>query len=442
VALPASPAHAATVSVPCSVPVLVEAINTANSAPGPDTLSLAPGCTYQLVSPDTANPANGLPAITSNITINGNGATIKRDSASAFRIVFVAGTGTLMLNKTTVSGGEATDCPGAPTTPPFPPAGLVCGAGILNHGTVTVNHSRVIDNTATSDVAAGGAGVATLGTATLNNTEVSGNTASYTGDQPGGLVSGGGITSVGVLTVNGSRVFNNTVALEKPTRSLAEAAGISSFGQATIKNTVIDGNRATAPGGTARGALVNPAGTTTVTDTIISNNTTAAEGGISVTGGGGSTNGTISLTRTLIIGNHATADGGTTVLGGGFNVGPDGAITLSGSTILGNTATGGNAGGGGLANALGGTLTIVQTHISNNTVSGPLGGTALGGGLFHAASGSTSLDRSAVTGNKAGNGGGIFKVPGSGMVKLINTVVKGNTPNNCAPLSSVPGCSG
>jgi hypothetical protein len=432
--LPASPAYAATIPIGCSVPDLIAAIRTANNTPGADTLRLTAGCTYELVAPDNDNPANGLPAITSDITIDGNGATIKRaGSAPAFRVLFVAGMGILTLNRTTISGGEARDCPGVPLPP-----GSVCGGGIENLGPMRVNHSRVTGNTATSNVLAAGGGIASIGPATLNDTLVRGNTAAYAGTTMSGVATGGGIANNGPLTVDGSRVLDNRVAATPGTNSLAEAAGISSFAQATIKNTVVDGNMATARGGTARGALVNNSPITmTVTDTTISDNTTNAPEGL-VTGGAASTNRTISLTRTFIFGNHAIADGGT-ARGGGVSVGPAGVITVKASRVRGNTvsASGGSAGGGGLANALGGTLTVEQTWISGNTASAR-GGTAQGGGLFNAL-GSTALNGSSVIGNKAGDGGGIFKE--SGTVTLNNTLVKGNRPNNCAPPGSVPGCT-
>ncbi|MEU8438785.1 hypothetical protein AB0F18_39080 [Streptomyces sp. NPDC029216] len=78
IALPGPVAHAVTVAVRCSVPDLVEAINAANSSPGADTIRLAHKCTYELTAADPGNTANGLPAITSDITIDGNGATITR----------------------------------------------------------------------------------------------------------------------------------------------------------------------------------------------------------------------------------------------------------------------------------------------------------------------------------------------------------------------------
>jgi hypothetical protein len=79
VAVPVPASHAATAQVRCSVPDLVAAINAANSSPGPDTLRLARKCTYKLTSPDPVNPGNGLPVITSEISIDGRGATIRRD---------------------------------------------------------------------------------------------------------------------------------------------------------------------------------------------------------------------------------------------------------------------------------------------------------------------------------------------------------------------------
>ncbi|MFC7242121.1 hypothetical protein ACFQO7_06460 [Catellatospora aurea] len=426
-------------SVPCSAQALIEAIRKANSSPGADTLHLARRCTYKLTAPDEGNAPNGLPIITSDITIEGRDATITRDSsAPAFRILFVDSTGTLTLNKTTISGGRATtlDCP------LFPGEGT-CGGGILNNGRMTVNHSRVINNTSTSDIFAQGGGIDNSGTGTVYDTEVSGNTAEYTGTGTPFAVTGGGIVNDGPLTVDHSRVHHNTVRATADTGSLAEAPGLAAFANTLIKNTVISHNQASAPGGTARGALVNnapPPAVMTVIDTVIRNNTASAPGGLA-TGGGTTTNRTMTLTRTRIIDNHATAPDGGTVHGGGLTLGPAGQVTLISSTVYGNTASapGGTALGGGTANPSGGTLTIEQSHISKNTATAPRGGTAQGGGVFTDV-GSTTLKRSTVIGNNAGDGGGIFEA--SGTVTLDNTTVKRNTPNNCAPPNSVPGCIG
>src|SRR5690349_15002434 len=57
---------------------LVAAINAANSAGG-GTLTLAHRCDYQLTSAD--NGENGLPVVTTAITVNGNQATIDGTSS-------------------------------------------------------------------------------------------------------------------------------------------------------------------------------------------------------------------------------------------------------------------------------------------------------------------------------------------------------------------------
>ena len=86
---------------------------------GDDTINLAAGATYTLATVDNETDGpNGLPSITSQITINGNGATIQRDPSYAcpedgddndFRIFHVESTGNLTLNELTVSSGCACD---------------------------------------------------------------------------------------------------------------------------------------------------------------------------------------------------------------------------------------------------------------------------------------------------------------------------------------------
>ncbi|WP_327280851.1 MULTISPECIES: hypothetical protein [unclassified Streptomyces] len=444
ITLPHPAAHAVTPSVPCSVPDLVEAINAANSTPGADTIRLAHKCTYKLVAPDPAHPANGLPVITSEITIDGNGATITRAaSAPDFRILLVDKTGNLTLNKATISGGRATDCP-------LFPGEAVCGGGINNQGTLTVNHSRIVHNsadTARDGFFVEGGGIDSDGPATVNDTEISHNTAVFSGTTQTSA-DGGGIANDGPLTLNHTRVTDNTVGVPENTDSFAFGAGVAPFAEAEIEHSTISRNHASAPGGTALGAVTTgnpvPGETTTleVTDSVIAENTTSAPGGLAV-GGGLATGFPVSLTRTRVIDNTATAPGGT-ARGGGIHISRTGGLTLTGSTVRGNTAraSGGTARGGGISNAAGGTLTADQSHFTRNTAEAPDGGTAQGGGIFHAVGTTTLKNKSSVTGNTAtdGDGGGIFKE--SGTLTLDDTVVRRNRPNNCAPAGSVPGCTG
>ena len=126
----ALPSSAVTIPVPCSASTLVAAIEAANADPSLDTIALAPDCVYSFSAPYTSASTNydnwygpsALPAIGSPITIEGNGATIERSSASVpFRLLFVGadpadadtfqyatpGAGILTLRDLTLKGGLA-----------------------------------------------------------------------------------------------------------------------------------------------------------------------------------------------------------------------------------------------------------------------------------------------------------------------------------------------
>ena len=105
---PVPAAHAASIPVTtCNASDLINAINTANSNGESDTITLTAGCTYTLTAPNNYwYGPTGLPPITSIITINGNGATILRNTSSSnFRLFYVGGinvlTGTLTLQVVT-----------------------------------------------------------------------------------------------------------------------------------------------------------------------------------------------------------------------------------------------------------------------------------------------------------------------------------------------------
>ncbi|MDQ2996607.1 MAG: hypothetical protein M3R61_06070, partial [Chloroflexota bacterium] len=80
--VPAQIARAADIAVSCGDSAgLINAIQSANAAAGADTITLPAGCIYPLTGVNNSvDGANGLPDITTDITIEGNGATITRDS--------------------------------------------------------------------------------------------------------------------------------------------------------------------------------------------------------------------------------------------------------------------------------------------------------------------------------------------------------------------------
>ena len=151
-ALWAAPADAAPLTAACSgttgdTASLVSAINDANAAAGADSVLLGAGCLYRLTGVDNNwYGPNGLPPIASDITIEGNGATIARDAtAPKFRLFFVganpmgarahrttsAGPGVLTLRNVTLEGGLAK---GGDSNQGGGGGGM--GGAIFNQGTV------------------------------------------------------------------------------------------------------------------------------------------------------------------------------------------------------------------------------------------------------------------------------------------------------------------
>src|SRR6266704_2512036 len=327
--LTATPAAQAStrVNVPCSGPAggpagLIAAISAAN-ATGGATINLAAGCTYQLTAANNTSLAlgsNGLPVITSPITLNGSGTTIAGNDTT-FRVLEVSGTGNLTLQGLTITGGTT--------------GGM--GGGILNlEGTLTLNHSQVSGNAAQGGPMSNGGGIASgtlgtgpLGTTTLNASQVNGNTTS---GSAGGILNRGG-----TFTLNASQVTGNTAATggggiasgtggmgnnTTPTDSsgdqgggggianlnITPLTGTPDSGVLTVSLSQIRGNSASGPGGGILEDGVNPddtlgqpGGPLTLQQTRVTGNSAAQGGGIFA-----STGSPVTLNRSLIFGNVPT----------------------------------------------------------------------------------------------------------------------------------------
>ncbi|HUC35853.1 MAG TPA: DUF4214 domain-containing protein [Acidimicrobiales bacterium] len=398
-------------TVPCSgtgggAAGLVAAITAANSGGG-GTITLASGCTYSLTASNNgsngsgpgsmATGENGLPVVTSTITITGSSTTIAANS-STFRVFEVDGpNGNLTLQGLTVTGGSS----------PF-------GGGLLNvEGAVTVDQTEFTGNTAQM----GGGGIASgvvnpndlgpIGTLTLNNSKVDGNTATSSG--------GGGILNhAGTATLNNSEVDNNN--------SAGGGGGIAS--------------------GTGNGGAAGSS-TLVLNGTNVNGNT---ETGGPMAGAGGIANGGMAtITGSTINGNNAPGSYG----GGILN---HGQMTISSTTVNGNTAATdsmGNLGyGGGIANLnfspftmapSSGVLTISQSQIEDNSATG-LGGGILDGGLNSSGvpavpAGALSISSSSVIANLSGSQGGLYANVGSVVSITGNSTVGNNTTSDCTPSS-------
>jgi len=133
-------------------------------------------------------------------------------------------------------------------------------------------------------------------------------------------------------------------------------------------------------------------------------------------GGSGINNaGTLTLDGVAVSGNSCGSTNGGPCSGAGIRNASNATLTVSNSTISGNSALGtsfyGPGLGGGIANS--GTLTL-----TNSTVSGNIASFGYGGGIW--SSGTLTLESSTIS----GNGSGIYKYGGT--LYARNTIIAGN----------------
>lgn len=214
--LGAMPAAAqTTVTVACGDEAgIVSAINTANTGPNAVIIELEAMCTYVYDSPASVTPPAALPVIRGTVTINGNGATIERDSSvlSDFGLISVGAGGNLTITNLQMKHGRLSNDYGGAIYVNGAGATLMMVNGLLvsnsaprggglavDNGTATVIGSWFDGNSATSF--GGAIHIWQNGTLNLYNTYVMGNSAA---------VNAGGIASLGTLSVVNSTIVKNT----------------------------------------------------------------------------------------------------------------------------------------------------------------------------------------------------------------------------------------
>jgi hypothetical protein len=350
--------------------------------------------------------------------------------------------GPMTLTNTTVSDNQA----GGPVASDVGPGGIFSFQGGLTLKNSTVTDNRAIASAPNGRFADTGGVTVVFGTLTVDGSVISDNNASIStampNDIPGGIAAHAGGIEVGgndscagpdsgcaVATIRNSSIGGNGVSA---TNSVGDAVdfcgGICDDGQLTLSDSLVSNNHvsATVPAGStacacADSAGIGAGGIETIKDTHITGNTvtaTAPSGTASASSGGGSAGNGLSITisDSLIGGNHITATtttGTATVNGAGFTNGA--VLEVRGSTFSDNTGTAsgptGTAQGGGISNLLfpgvpPGQLTLIDSAIIDNTLSGTTGITVQGGGLF-------------------------TTVP----VTLKDSNISGNTPDNCFGVS-------
>ncbi len=284
--------------VPCDVGALIAAIDTANASPDPDVIELDTGCDYVLPGPaDYADGSNGLPSITSPVTLTGDGATILRedDDPDLFRILHVGAGGELVLSGVTLQGGHAhaieADSP------------ALHGGCLYNAGAATL-----VDVTMQGCFAPMHGGAAYH---TGSGLEVEG--SSFLDDEAAGQ--GGALHLGGPTTVSGSTFVGNSAVW-------GGGVWFLGAGSLSIESSVFEDNTASGNGGAAR-----LAGPSTITGTSFFGNQSVTGGAVSMYGY------QIDVADSTFSGNHATSTGG-----GVFGASP----AIRHSIVASNTADAGN----------------------------------------------------------------------------------------------------
>jgi len=218
------------------VPNLIADIILANANGTANTINLtAPDGFYDLNAADNSNGTaggNGLPVITSPflLTINGNGATIERNSGFHFRLFDVDTRAQLSLNNVTLAFGLVNGFEAE-------------GGAISNGGTLTLSHDVIRDNEA---LGASGSGT----------------------DGEGGGADGGGIYNAAgasltmtACTLSGNMAQGGNGAVDTATKipfgepgGFAAGGGIENDGSMIISACLLDGNVATGGNGGGNGA--------------------------------------------------------------------------------------------------------------------------------------------------------------------------------------------
>jgi hypothetical protein len=333
------------------VACLIAAITQANAnGQQHNTIRLAAG-TYTLTAVDNnTGGSNGLPSITSALTIRGAGADLtiieRATQAPRFRCFHVAASGTLTLRGLTLQGGDSE-------------ASTSSGGAILNEGgRLTLIRTTLTDN---RTGVRGGAIANVQGKASLVQTTIRDGRA----HEGGGLFNDGGtviLTQSFILNNgaggsggglwNGQDMASNTGTMYITHTTIADngvngwGGGLTNHGTVIITNSTFADNVSPTFGGAGMWNF----GTMTLTNSTVANNNARGDHG-----GGIRNSGTLRLQNVTVAGNQAMIGGGIRSDGGSVllrnsivadnqsNVGPlfvspncAGVITSEGHNLIGD----------------------------------------------------------------------------------------------------------
>lgn len=402
---------------------LVEAIDNANAnaqihadcpaGSGADTIVLTSDLLLDGSQIFPANGPNGLPSITSPVTLDGGGHSLVRDAAApAFRLLHVGVGGDLTVHRLELANGLMED-------------GFDNGGAVYNAGTLTLSESVLRDSRVASIFPSGG-GIYNLGNLTIVNSTLRGNEAVDDTFSSGGAVySNAGSTlyavnarfhqnlanqAGAVFAFGDATVVENSQFLENEARETAGALLLFNnlnTNSHQVLNSLFQDNRAAEDGGAI---LSGSADALLFGNAFIGNRIT--EAGV----GGAVLNllGEMTITASRFEHNRAEAN----AVGGALGNLQLGTVHLEGSVLQGNES---DTFGGGFYTQL------AEVFISDSLITGNSAET--GGGLFQDASNVDGfhVQRSALVGNSASFGGGAIAAVGNlSVARLVNTTLADN----------------
>jgi hypothetical protein len=375
-----------------------------------------------------------LPTLSVNLSIEGPGAdnlTVERNSTGDFRIFMVALGATVQISGLTIAngsenqGGAILNNGTLTVTDDVFQANMAIvsggtpgnGGAIYNGGTLTVVDSVFNNDTVVSTQFNGGLGGAIVNPSTkvanIRGSTFASNTAL------GSPASGGALYNAGTMTLDASTLSGNT--------SAGDSGGINNTGTLMVNNSLFSGNAAN---GSSGGAIDNT-GTLMVTGSQFLGNTTRQSGGAIEN----PSQQMVTITASIFSGNTAVGSGGAIDNAGRFG---SGSMTVSGSTLSNNSAIS----GGGISSAV--TLTITNSTVTGNSVTGTQFSNSSGGGI--ADSGTLTITNSTVAGNRAlggsstlGLGGGINYGNSNSLVNLNSCTIANNIASSGGGLYIVSG---
>lgn len=377
----------------CSLRAAIEAVNTNNvggpcGALGSGTTTIElPAGHYTLTGGELSVAADANLAIVGADPEDPSETAIDGNKQS--RVFAVASSAHATLDGVEVTGGATLH--GTDASAPGGSGGVgENGGGILNRGSLTLEHVLLTANT----TGRGGNG----GNGAIANTAVRNGGGANSGGNGGGICNESGAS----LTVHSSTISANRTGD-------GGAGGAGAHGSGGLGN-VPEGGDGGIGGHAGDGGGIYNAGNATIDTTTVSANETgrggpggyggegadATEGFSAGLGGWGARGGNSGLLY---------SEGGTPVYaeeGGGGGIANLGTLTMTASTIADNNTGAGGIGGGA---GLGGEREAPQSGRTDSGVAGEGGSAGLGGGLLSLETGTSSLTDVTVSGNLTGDGG-------------------------------------